>query len=156
MNMKAPHAIINCSVAGLTKKIQNCPIIGHLLKELIDDRWISLTNGQRCVSISMLWRHPVDTCTSFPIHRYRKPPEHIYPAAFNDCVRATQYFLKEGKTYGIEPTRIALMGWCCKLTLAVTSYKICTVLFCFSVPCYIIVLIRMVRFTCLYHSESFH
>ena len=53
---------------------------------------------------------------SFLIDRYRKPPEHIYPAALNDCVKATKYFMKNGRTYGIEPTRIALAGGFSKYT----------------------------------------
>ncbi|XP_052104185.1 arylacetamide deacetylase-like [Mytilus californianus] len=41
---------------------------------------------------------------------YRKAPEHIFPAAFDDCVKATLYLLQKGKDHGVDTKRIGLAG----------------------------------------------
>ncbi|XP_051027053.1 arylacetamide deacetylase-like 4 [Acomys russatus] len=42
--------------------------------------------------------------------RYRKLPDHHHPAAFQDCLNATIHFLKDLKTYGVDPTRVVVSG----------------------------------------------
>ena len=34
----------------------------------------------------------------------------MYPAAFDDCLKATMYLMGEAKTYDIDPTKIVLAG----------------------------------------------
>lgn len=41
---------------------------------------------------------------------YRLAPEHIFPAAFDDCLAVTAFLLKHARTYGIDPSRIAVAG----------------------------------------------
>jgi acetyl esterase/lipase len=41
---------------------------------------------------------------------YRLAPENIFPAAFDDCVTATMFLLKNADTYGVDPHRVAVAG----------------------------------------------
>lgn len=41
---------------------------------------------------------------------YRRAPEHVFPAAFDDCLTATRYFFKNAKQYSVDPTRIGISG----------------------------------------------
>ncbi|CAC5405432.1 unnamed protein product [Mytilus coruscus] len=41
---------------------------------------------------------------------YRKAPEHIFPAAFDDCVKATLYLLQKGEDHRVDTKRIGLAG----------------------------------------------
>ena len=42
--------------------------------------------------------------------RYRRAPEHPYPAAADDCTTATLYMLRHAKDYHVDANRIAVMG----------------------------------------------
>ncbi|XP_018408138.1 PREDICTED: arylacetamide deacetylase-like 4 [Nanorana parkeri] len=42
--------------------------------------------------------------------RYRLAPEHLYPAAFEDCLNATIYFLKTAQDYGVNPSSVVICG----------------------------------------------
>ncbi|XP_006989102.1 arylacetamide deacetylase-like 4 family member 1 [Peromyscus maniculatus bairdii] len=41
---------------------------------------------------------------------YRKLPDHHHPSAFRDCLNATIHFLKDLKTYGVDPARVVVSG----------------------------------------------
>ncbi|RLV95609.1 hypothetical protein DV515_00012813 [Chloebia gouldiae] len=41
---------------------------------------------------------------------YRLAPEHKYPAAYQDCLSATQHFLQHLGHYGVDPARVAVCG----------------------------------------------
>ncbi|KAL6086170.1 hypothetical protein STEG23_013445 [Scotinomys teguina] len=41
---------------------------------------------------------------------YRKLPDYHHPYAFQDCLNATIHFLKNLKTYGIDPARVVVSG----------------------------------------------
>ncbi|KAG9472082.1 arylacetamide deacetylase-like 4 [Eleutherodactylus coqui] len=41
---------------------------------------------------------------------YRLAPEHRYPAAFDDCLNATIYFLKTANEYGVDPSSVIISG----------------------------------------------
>ncbi|NXG19588.1 ADCL4 protein, partial [Grallaria varia] len=41
---------------------------------------------------------------------YRLAPEHKYPAAYEDCLNATQYFLQNLELYGVDPARVTVCG----------------------------------------------
>nr|XP_034954379.1 arylacetamide deacetylase-like 4 isoform X2 [Zootoca vivipara] len=41
---------------------------------------------------------------------FRLAPEHPYPVPVQDCLTATIHFLKNAKEYGVDPSRIAIVG----------------------------------------------
>ncbi|NXD70603.1 ADCL4 protein, partial [Eolophus roseicapillus] len=41
---------------------------------------------------------------------YRLAPEHKYPAAYEDCLNATVYFMKNAEHYGVDPANTAVCG----------------------------------------------
>lgn len=44
------------------------------------------------------------------LFRYRLAPEYPFPAAFDDCVAATLFFMKHASKYGVDPMRIGVAG----------------------------------------------
>ena len=44
------------------------------------------------------------------VFSYRKAPEHIYPAGLNDALKATKYFMRNARKFGVDATRIAIGG----------------------------------------------
>lgn len=41
---------------------------------------------------------------------YRLAPEHVFPAAFDDCLKATKYFLQNAAKYGVDASKIGVSG----------------------------------------------
>ncbi|KAM6371554.1 arylacetamide deacetylase-like 4 isoform 2-T2 [Pluvialis apricaria] len=41
---------------------------------------------------------------------YRLAPEHKYPAAYEDCLNATIYFMKNIEHYGVDPANVIVCG----------------------------------------------
>ncbi|CAH1258185.1 AADAC [Branchiostoma lanceolatum] len=41
---------------------------------------------------------------------YRLAPEHVYPAALDDCVAATKHFIHNAGKYNVDPSHIAVAG----------------------------------------------
>ncbi|MEV0075250.1 alpha/beta hydrolase [Nocardia neocaledoniensis] len=41
---------------------------------------------------------------------YRRAPEHVFPAAADDCLRTYEWVQREAASLGIDPSRIALAG----------------------------------------------
>lgn len=43
-------------------------------------------------------------------YRYRLAPEHIFPAALDDSVLATEYFIDNAAKFGVDNTQIGVIG----------------------------------------------
>uniref|UniRef100_H0VGF3 Alpha/beta hydrolase fold-3 domain-containing protein n=1 Tax=Cavia porcellus TaxID=10141 RepID=H0VGF3_CAVPO len=41
---------------------------------------------------------------------YRKAPDYHYPTIYQDCLNATIHFLKDSRTYGVEPSQVIICG----------------------------------------------
>ncbi len=41
---------------------------------------------------------------------YARPPEHVFPAAVEDCCAATEWVVEQGSVMGLDPSRMAVAG----------------------------------------------
>ena len=48
--------------------------------------------------------------TVYVLSSYRLAPEYPFPVPFDDCVRATVYFLHHAAEMGVDPARVAIAG----------------------------------------------
>ncbi|NWT09710.1 ADCL4 protein, partial [Vireo altiloquus] len=51
-----------------------------------------------------------ESCSLVVSVGYRLAPEHKYPAAYEDCLNATQHFLQHLEHYGVDPARVIVCG----------------------------------------------
>ncbi|KAM9299034.1 arylacetamide deacetylase-like 4 [Gastrophryne carolinensis] len=62
-------------------------------------------------SYDHLCRHIAKTCDAVVASvGYRLAPEHRYPAALDDCISASIYFLKTTEQYGVDPSSVIICG----------------------------------------------
>ncbi|WP_063905894.1 alpha/beta hydrolase [Nocardia kruczakiae] len=61
----------------------------------VDDVCRSLCAEAECVVISV---------------EYRRAPEHVFPAAADDCLRTYEWVEREAESLGVDPSRLALAG----------------------------------------------
>lgn len=61
----------------------------------VDDVCRSLCAEAECVVISV---------------EYRRAPEHVFPAAADDCLRTYEWVQREAESLGVDPSRVALAG----------------------------------------------
>ena len=54
-------------------------------------------------------------------YSYRLAPEAVFPAAFDDSVKATKYFLTHAAQFHVNPERVAVAGKCNQLLFIFTS-----------------------------------
>ena len=48
--------------------------------------------------------------SNFSPFSYRLAPEHTFPAAYDDCHRASTWFIRHAFDYGVDATRVAISG----------------------------------------------
>ena len=48
--------------------------------------------------------------TCYSTFSYRQSPEHPHPIPFNDCLKATEYIIKNGAKLKIDPARVSISG----------------------------------------------
>ena len=46
----------------------------------------------------------------YPYFSYRLAPEHLYPAAIDDCMLAVKHFLSNARDLGVDPDRVCVAG----------------------------------------------
>jgi len=46
------------------------------------------------------------------VFSYRLAPEAVFPAAFDDCIKATKYFLTNAAEFHVNANRVAVAGNC--------------------------------------------
>ena len=65
---------------------------------------VALSLKSLLTSLVLSARARVSTCS------YRLAPEALFPAAFEDCVKATKHFLTNAAKFRVDPQRIAVAG----------------------------------------------
>jgi len=45
------------------------------------------------------------------VNSYRLAPKAPFPAAFDDCVTATKYFISNARKFNVDAHRVAVAGW---------------------------------------------
>lgn len=61
-------------------------------------------------SDSIAWGYAVETGATVVSIDYRLTPEHVWPAAFDDCFGVISWIAEHGETLGIDTSRLALAG----------------------------------------------
>jgi len=70
------------------------------------------------------------TCWTHLFFSYRLAPDFIFPAAFEDCVKATKYFLSNAAKFHVNPHRITVFGKFCSISF-VWELKVFLLIFSF-------------------------
>ncbi|WP_342643645.1 alpha/beta hydrolase [Rhodoligotrophos ferricapiens] len=61
-------------------------------------------------SDSIAWGYTYETGATVISVDYRLTPEHVWPAAFDDCYGVLLWLAENGRELGIDPSRVALAG----------------------------------------------
>ena len=69
---------------------------------------VCLTSCLSCVSLSVWYKteHVVRGVAC----RYRKAPQHVFPAAYKDCLAVTRYVVKNAQSLGVRRDAIIVAG----------------------------------------------
>lgn len=111
VDIQGPGGVIPCRYFRPEAPAGSCPVIINFLSGTFV-----------ATSLEQVGRTPVElsqgtaSLVITPLHRM--PPEHRYPAAYDDCFAVYRWVLEHGTKIGADPGRIVLFGESSGATLA--------------------------------------